>query len=107
MAALLRQCDYGETAIPRSQATLHPGLLRALDDTEPSPAAMLVAGTLWVETALEPTSISACERIGNRLIELQDADGGFPGGSRHRATCVALVALSRVQAALPHDRNLG
>src|SRR5687768_13692421 len=69
MAALLRQCDYGEQTIPRSQATLHTGLVRAVE-TDPSATAMLLAGMLWVETALDPASPMMCERIANRLIEL-------------------------------------
>jgi hypothetical protein len=110
LAELLRRCDYGETRLERAQASLHSSLLKAvLDDTESSPAAtaMLLAGTLWVESALDTPSAPHQEELAKRLFALQDDEGAFPGASRHRASCVALVALSRSQGSLPTDRNLG
>ncbi len=108
LATSLRQCDYGETRIGRTQAALQAGLLRAVrEEAEPGVTGMLLAGTLWVETAVVPPSEEQLEWLTDRLIMLQGADGGFPGASPHRASCVALVALSRTQAILSRDCNLG
>lgn len=117
-AALLLDCDYGETPIERRLAPLQAGLLRlAQSETDLAPSATLIAEALLVETALKPPIPERLEGLAAHLIALQQVDGGFVApegfgrGGRHHAACLALVALSRAQAVLPKtpadERKLG
>lgn len=111
-AALLHDCDFGETPVERQVAPLQAALLRvAQGETELPPSATLIADALLVETALKPPIPGRLEDLTARLIALQQVDGGFvategfgPGG-RHHAACLAIVALSRAQDVLRQGRR--